>query len=71
MTDIPRITVNDGKYTVIVDNSAPGTFRALRYGEEWRDLTGDGLVLSLCHAILDLQERLEEIENNDFNRGVE
>jgi len=34
-----RIELHDGKYTVIlVDNGKE--FKALRYGEEWKDLVG-------------------------------
>jgi hypothetical protein len=43
-----RIDLEGGKYTVIYDN---GRLSALRYGEPWRDLTGDGLVLALVHEI--------------------
>jgi photosystem II stability/assembly factor-like uncharacterized protein len=48
------ITVADGKYTVSHDNGA--NLKALRYGEEWRDLVGDGLVLALVQEIERLQE---------------
>lgn len=44
-----RVTVGNGKYTVISDGS--GNLRALRYGEEWRDCTGDGLILALAHEV--------------------
>lgn len=44
-----RVTVADGKYMVIHENGL--NFRALRYGEMWRDLTGDGLVLALTDAL--------------------
>lgn len=42
------ITVYDGKYTVIFKD---GHLRALRYGKEWRDCTGDGLILALIQEI--------------------
>lgn len=38
----------DGKYTYINDDRGQ---RALRYGEEWRDLTGDGFVLAMAQRI--------------------
>lgn len=38
----------DGKYTVVLTNNG-GSFRALRYGEEWRDLTGDDMALSMFY----------------------
>jgi hypothetical protein len=49
------ITVADGKYTVEHEDGAG--ICALRYGEEWRDLVGDGLVLALV-------QRIEELEGN-------
>jgi len=54
------ITVADGKYTVTHDNGA--NLKSLRYGEEWRDLVGDGLVLALVQEIERLQEKIEDIE---------
>ncbi len=37
MSDIERVTVADGKYTVVIDG---GKLTALRHGEPWRDLWG-------------------------------
>ncbi len=51
-----RISVSDNKYTVI--HSDGRGLRALRYGDEWRDLTGDGLVLALAQEIEMLREAL-------------
>lgn len=51
-----RIDLLGGKYTVQHDNGV--NFKALRYGEEWRDLTGDGLVLALVQRIRELEECL-------------
>lgn len=48
-----RITVEGGKYTLVMD---PTGLRALRYGEDWRDLAGDGFVMALGHEILALRE---------------
>ena len=47
------VTLEDGKYTVHHEHGT--NFRALRYGETWRDLTGDGLVLALVQEIERLQ----------------
>jgi hypothetical protein len=55
MTDPTHITVCDGKYTLILD---PSNLRALRYGEAWRDLTGDGFVMALGQEIVELREKL-------------
>lgn len=50
------IDVYDGKYTLVNDDKG---FRALRYGEEWRSLVGDKMILSLCQEILKLREAVE------------
>lgn len=60
-----KVTVNDGKYTVRHENGA--NLRAERYGDPWRDLTGDGLVLALVQRIEELEAcedtaRLEWLE---------
>jgi NTP pyrophosphatase (non-canonical NTP hydrolase) len=49
MKDLLNVTTDDGKYTVI--QGADGRLRALRNGEEWRNLTGDGLILTLAHDL--------------------
>lgn len=41
-------TFDDGKYTVIYDG---GKLSALRYGEPWRDMTGDKLVSSMLFEV--------------------
>ena len=52
------VKVADGKYEVLHENGAG--LRALRYGEPWRDLTGDGLVLALVQRIEELEEAAQE-----------
>jgi hypothetical protein len=55
---IEQIKLYDGKYTIqLVDNGI--SFKVLRYGEEWRDLAGDGLFLAMFQEIQDLKEKLE------------
>lgn len=49
------VTVGDGQYRVIAHADMSG-FRALRYGEEWRSLTGDNLVLALAMEVAKLRE---------------
>lgn len=51
---------NNGKYTVQEDNGT--NFKALRYGEEWRDLTGDSLILSMLYDYDDLMTKYIELE---------
>jgi len=52
-----HLTVCDGKYTLIMD---AGNLRALRYGEAWRDLAGDGFVMALGHEIEELSGLLRD-----------
>jgi hypothetical protein len=51
------INLLGGKYTVVVDPGA-GIYRAERYREPWRDLTGDKLVLAMFDEIVDLRAEL-------------
>jgi len=55
------ITVYDGKYRVIFTKTS---LTALRNGEPWRDLCGDGLVLALAQEIESLQEQLNTTRRN-------
>lgn len=50
------INLENGKYKVEHENGS--NFKALRYGEDWRDLTGDGLVLALVQRIEELESQL-------------
>lgn len=54
MTDRLRITVGEGKYTVV--QAEGGGLSALRYGEPWRDCVGDGLILALAQEVESLRE---------------
>lgn len=51
-----KIELDEGKYTYVFDG---GEQYALRYGEPWRDLTGDNLVYWMAARILDLEEQLD------------
>ena len=48
-----NIDVADAKYTVIQHRD--GRVEAMRYGELWRDLTGDNLVLAMAQEIQELR----------------
>ena len=61
MTYPTRIDVCDGKYTIIYDFET-GQSEALRYGEKWRDLYGDKMVLAMFDTIVELRERAAEVE---------
>lgn len=47
-------TLENGKYTLIFDDKT-GILEALRYGEKWRDLTGDKLVYSMLTEMIQLK----------------
>ena len=53
------ILLDGGKYEVILDQT-DGTFNfhTLRYDEEWRDFTGDNLVLCMFQRIQYLEDIL-------------
>lgn len=55
-----RHNVSDNKYTIIFYDD--GSLKALRYGEHWRDLTGDGLVLAMLQEIDDLKEQINSLQ---------
>lgn len=44
-----KLELYDGKYTVVFDKQ--GRLYALRNGETWRDMTGDGMVLAMLQRI--------------------
>ncbi len=50
------VTVADGKYTLVF--TPDGHLSALRYGQPWRDLTGDGMVLALVQEVDKLRAAL-------------
>jgi hypothetical protein len=53
-----KLKIND-KYT-IVEDLPNGVFKATRHGEEWRNLVGDNLILSMAYKIEELQEELDK-----------
>lgn len=57
-----HVTVCDGKYTVIYDFDT-GQSECLRYGEPWRDLCGDKMVLALFDTIIELRTKVEQLEH--------
>lgn len=52
-----EIEIEGGKYTLILDQ---GRLTALRYGEPWRDVTGDSLVYWMMCEIRELQDQLAQ-----------
>lgn len=59
--NLVKVTVYGGKYTFIQNKD--GSCEALRYGEKWRDLSGDGLTLALAQEIENLQEKINNAKN--------
>lgn len=54
-----KIDLEGKKYTYIFDN---GSSEVLRYGEKWRDTTGDGFILAMAQRIEELEEIIREAE---------
>lgn len=54
-----RIELENGKYTIAHENGA--NLRALRNGEPWRDLVGDGLVLAAAQEVETLRTALARV----------
>ena len=58
--ELLRVVIEGGKYTVVL--SRHKGLEALRYGEPWRELAGDNLVLCLAQEIERLREQLAAAE---------
>jgi len=57
-----KINVCDGKYTVVLHTN--GSVSALRYGEEWRDCTGDNLIYWLTIELEEARKKLTDESKN-------
>ena len=55
-----NISICDGKYTVI--QAPTGTTRVLRYGEEWRDVTGDNVIGGLAWELQEARDRIKRLK---------
>jgi len=61
-----KVSVGGGKYTVIVPET-PADYEegihlsALRYGESWRDMTGDNLVQCLAAELHEARQELAKL----------
>lgn len=65
-----RVDVSNGKYTVVLpEPPETGGLHALRYGQPWRDLCGDKLVLSLASELEDARKKIEKLEQVLTNLG--
>lgn len=54
-----EIELENGKYTIILEDG--GEVHAYRYGDWWRELTGDNLVMALVYEVEELREKVEEL----------
>ncbi len=62
------VDVEGGKYTIKQDEG--GKLHALRYGEEWRDLCGDGMVYALAAEVERLREKINDAKNCVVCAGI-
>lgn len=55
-----EIHLEDGKYTVVLDQTNGFEFYAMRYNEKWRNLSNDGdkLILALFQECRNLKEQV-------------
>jgi hypothetical protein len=51
-----NVKLPDGKYTIVQD--ATGRTKVLRYNAEWRDVTGDNVILACAYRIDELEREL-------------
>lgn len=52
-----EIDLCEGKYTVVYDHNTH-ELKALRYGDMWRDLTGDRMIHAMFDEIVELRSKL-------------
>ena len=56
-----KIELCGGKYEVVVDSHTDNfTFYANKYGENWRDLIGDKLIMAMFYRIVELESSLRK-----------
>lgn len=70
MTDMLRVAVDDGKYTLVQD--AQGRVFALRYGERWLghgsdkpDMPGSNMILAMGYELEELRAKVDFWENGE------
>ena len=62
---VNMINLENDKYTINITKE--GRIEVLRYGEPWRDCTGDKLILALVHEIDSLRTKLFDMEDGQYN----
>lgn len=64
------IKLDNGKYEVISHDNMK-KFECTRYGESWRDLIGDNLMLSMFYRIKELEDEVKDLERQlDYKDDV-
>ena len=56
-----HVSICDGKYTIIQDGI--GRIKVLRYGEEWRDVTGDNVIGGAAYEIERLRNEVDRLKS--------
>jgi hypothetical protein len=59
-----KVVLDSGKYEFYMDGH---TLKCKRYGENWREFSGDKAVLSLFYKCLNLQNEIERIKGKNQN----
>ena len=65
-----RVSVDGGKYTYVITET---NAHVLRYGELWRDATGDKFTYCMAAEIESLREQVEKLtkERDEYKSGYE
>lgn len=63
---IKTFNLADGKYTIISDIEN-ATIKCLRWGKEWRDLTGDELFFYLIDEVIKAKNSIFECPDCGYN----
>ena len=62
MNNKSSLKLDNGKYEIILKNDPKDfQFSCLRYDEEWRDLAGDKMVMSLFEYALNLENKISKL----------
>lgn len=67
-----EIVLEDGKYTMCCDfgTDASNTVYVLRYGDRWRDVTGDKFILAMMHRIQSLETEIKKAEARGIKKAT-
>lgn len=60
MREANKLSICDGKYTIVQEPD--GHTKVLRYGDEWRDVTGDNVIGGLAYELTAANERIKRLE---------